>query len=145
MLEAPTRRAEVDAAARRIRENVAAGMRFRDIAVLVRELEAYHDLIDVAKILTPSSSIGNNAKGLQGYARYWSEQAGEPWLYNASTPRFGQNVGVFISYDDPHSVARATRLTSCLEIPTASVAISTQSKPIRETCFRPVTVSIPAW
>ena len=65
----------------------------------------YHDLIDVAKILTPSSSIGNNAKGLQGYARYWSEQAGEPWLYNASTPRFGQNVGVFISYDDPHSVA----------------------------------------
>ena len=65
----------------------------------------YHDLIDVAKILTPSSSVGNNAKGLGGYARYWNEQAGEPWLYNPSAPRFGQNVGVFISYDDPHSVA----------------------------------------
>ena len=43
------------------------------------------------------------------------------------------------------SVARATRLTSCLEMPTASVAISTQSKPMREMCFSPVTVATPAW
>jgi ATP-dependent helicase/nuclease subunit B len=43
--EAPTRQAEVDAAARRIQSLLAGGMRQRDIAVLVRDLEPYHDAV----------------------------------------------------------------------------------------------------
>jgi ATP-dependent helicase/nuclease subunit B len=45
LLEASTRQAEVDAAARRIQSLLAGGMRLRDIAVLVRDLSAYHDAI----------------------------------------------------------------------------------------------------
>ena len=63
----------------------------------------YRDLIDVAKIVTPSSSIGNDAKGLQGFTRAWDPLAGEPWLYRAGDQRF-------ISYDDPHSIAERTQL-----------------------------------
>jgi chitinase len=65
----------------------------------------YHDLVDVARIVT----AGKSAKGLGGYARYWNERAGEPWLYNPASARFGQTVGVFISYDDPRSVAERAR------------------------------------
>jgi ATP-dependent helicase/nuclease subunit B len=45
MLEAPDRRAEVDAAARRIQQHLAHGLRLRDIAVIVRRLDLYGDLI----------------------------------------------------------------------------------------------------
>jgi ATP-dependent helicase/nuclease subunit B len=45
MIEAPDRRAEVDAVARRIRELWRGGVRLRDMAVLVRDLEPYHELI----------------------------------------------------------------------------------------------------
>ena len=43
--EAHDRRGEADLAARKIRDLVLAGMRYRDIAVLVRDLAAYGDLI----------------------------------------------------------------------------------------------------
>jgi ATP-dependent helicase/nuclease subunit B len=45
MLEAPSLVAEVDAAARRIQKLLAGGYRLRDVAVLVRDLGQYHDLI----------------------------------------------------------------------------------------------------
>ena len=45
MVEAPDRRAEVEQAARTIDELMGGGLRRRDIAVLVRRLELYHDLI----------------------------------------------------------------------------------------------------
>jgi chitinase len=81
----------------------------------------YRDLVDVAQIVTPSSSIGNNAKGLNGYTRYWSAAAGEPWLYNPAAQRFGQTMGVFISYDDPHSVAERTQAVRTMHLRGAMV------------------------
>ncbi len=45
LMEAPDRTAEVDAIARRIRELLTHGYRLRDIAVLVRSLDAYHAII----------------------------------------------------------------------------------------------------
>lgn len=82
----------------------------------VTSTPTYRDLVDIAQIVTPSSSVGNDAVGLNGYTRYWSTRAGEPWLFNPSAQRFGQSVGVFISYDDPHSVAERTRLIRSLHL-----------------------------
>ncbi|MCY2951961.1 MAG: exodeoxyribonuclease V subunit gamma [Planctomycetota bacterium] len=48
LVEAPDRRAEVNDAARTIRHHLSQGLRFRDIAVLVRNLDIYHDLISAA-------------------------------------------------------------------------------------------------
>jgi ATP-dependent helicase/nuclease subunit B len=48
MIEAPDRRAEVDAAARWIRAAVAEGLRYRDIVVLMRSEQDYRDLIDAS-------------------------------------------------------------------------------------------------
>lgn len=48
LIEAHDRRAEVDAVARRIRALLAEGVRLRQIAVLVRDLEPYHELIDAS-------------------------------------------------------------------------------------------------
>jgi ATP-dependent helicase/nuclease subunit B len=46
MLTAPDRDTEVEVVARKIRTLVAQGMRFRDVAVLVRDLNDYHGTID---------------------------------------------------------------------------------------------------
>ncbi len=64
----------------------------------------FHDLVDVAKIVTPSGH------GQAGYGRYWNAAAGEPWLFNPAADRFGQSVGVFISYEDPQSIGERVRL-----------------------------------
>jgi ATP-dependent helicase/nuclease subunit B len=45
LIQAPSRRMEVDAVARHIRNLLADGQRLRDIAVLARDLNPYHDLI----------------------------------------------------------------------------------------------------
>jgi ATP-dependent helicase/nuclease subunit B len=45
LIEAPNRRAEVDAAARRVRDLVATGVRYRDIGILTRSLKEYDELI----------------------------------------------------------------------------------------------------
>jgi ATP-dependent helicase/nuclease subunit B len=45
LVEAPDRRTEVDAAARRIRAALREGRRLRDIAVLVRDIDDYEELI----------------------------------------------------------------------------------------------------
>lgn len=47
-LEAPDRRSEVDAAARQIRAWIDGGLRLRDIAVLMRDLDNYQELIDAS-------------------------------------------------------------------------------------------------
>jgi ATP-dependent helicase/nuclease subunit B len=47
-VEAPNRRVEVENAARWIRQLTRGGLRLRDIAVLVRSLDVYHDLINAA-------------------------------------------------------------------------------------------------
>jgi chitinase len=66
----------------------------------------YHDLVDNAKILSP----GDNPRGLSGFKRYWDADAGEPWLYDPTAPRQGEDTGVFISYDDPRSVTERMQL-----------------------------------
>ena len=48
LIEAPDRRAEADAIARRIRDLAATGYRYRQIVVLARDLSEYHDLISAA-------------------------------------------------------------------------------------------------
>jgi ATP-dependent helicase/nuclease subunit B len=48
LIEAPDKRAEADAIARRVRDLAASGMRYRDIVVLARSLGDYHDLISAA-------------------------------------------------------------------------------------------------
>src|SRR5262249_50691283 len=48
LLECADRRSEVAACARRIRSLARAGHRYRDIAVLVRDLDEYHDLVSAA-------------------------------------------------------------------------------------------------
>lgn len=48
LVEAPDRRAEVDAVARQVQSLIEQGLRFREIAVLVRSLDAYHELIDAS-------------------------------------------------------------------------------------------------
>ncbi len=48
LIEAADRRGEVNAAARRIRDLLREGLRFRDIAILVRDLDQYHELINAA-------------------------------------------------------------------------------------------------
>lgn len=42
--------------------------------------------------------LANNYVDLNGYIRYWHEQAKTPWLYNPETQ-------IFITYDDPESLA----------------------------------------
>src|SRR5205814_1507123 len=48
LITAPDRRAEVDAAARKIRQWMLDGFRLRDIAVLTRSLDNYAELIDAS-------------------------------------------------------------------------------------------------
>lgn len=48
LIETPDRRAEVDAAAREIHRYMQNGFRFREIAVLMRDLNDYHELIDAS-------------------------------------------------------------------------------------------------
>ena len=48
LVEAPDRRSEVDAAARHIRAMPGTGIRFRDMAVLVRDIDQYEELINAS-------------------------------------------------------------------------------------------------
>ena len=45
IIEAPDRRGEVDAAARKIQDLLHSGLRLRDIAVLMRSIDDYEELI----------------------------------------------------------------------------------------------------
>lgn len=46
LIEAPDRRGEVEAAARQVRRYLEQGLRYRDVTVLMRSLDDYHDLIE---------------------------------------------------------------------------------------------------
>ena len=70
---------------------------------------SYRDLVDVGKVVT-SPAGGATPQGKNGYQRYWSSAAGEPWLWNPSTARGAQNVSVFISYEDAKSIAERVGL-----------------------------------
>ncbi|HEY1628260.1 MAG TPA: 3'-5' exonuclease, partial [Tepidisphaeraceae bacterium] len=48
LIEAPDRRAEVDAAARHVRKLLESNLRFRDVVVLMRDLNEYQELIDAS-------------------------------------------------------------------------------------------------
>ena len=48
LVETPDRRAEVDAAARQVRDWAQSGTRYRNIAILARDLGDYHELIDAS-------------------------------------------------------------------------------------------------
>ncbi|MCC7350833.1 MAG: PD-(D/E)XK nuclease family protein [Phycisphaerales bacterium] len=48
LVQAPHRRAEAEAAADRVRDLVGQGMRYRDVAILCRDLGQYHELLDAA-------------------------------------------------------------------------------------------------
>lgn len=48
LIEAPDRRCEVDAAARQIKSWLDSDLRMRDIAVLMRDVDTYHELIDAS-------------------------------------------------------------------------------------------------
>ncbi len=48
ILELPTRRLEADHVACRIADLVRSGLRYRDVAVVARDLEPYHDLLSAA-------------------------------------------------------------------------------------------------
>lgn len=55
----------------------------------------YHDLVDVAQIVTPTE------QAKKGFIRDWNYVSDSPWLYNPTSKRF-------ISYDDAGSVEEKT-------------------------------------
>jgi chitinase len=70
----------------------------------------FHDLVDVVHILEPGAGPAAESQGRDGYTRYWSAGAGEPWLYHPAAVRFGEKTGVFFSYEDPRSIAQRISL-----------------------------------
>lgn len=80
----------------------------------------YHDLVDVAGVVTPDGT------GQGGFTRYWNGYAGEPWLYSpaaghdlCAVPRGGDGgcaapyhdtTTTVITYSDPRSLAERTDL-----------------------------------
>jgi chitinase len=71
------------------------------------ETPTYHQLVDVGGIVTSPSS--GTPVGRKGYTRYWSPEAAEPWLWNPATPRGGEPVSAFITYEDRISIAERVR------------------------------------
>jgi chitinase len=71
-----------------------------------RTTPTYHDLVDVARILTDSRS---HPQGLDGYTRHRSPEAHVPWLFSRSARHPFGRVSTFISYDDPTSIAGKSR------------------------------------
>lgn len=73
---------------------------------------SYHDLVDVAGIVSPSG-VGQN-----GFTRNWNAYAGEPYLFNpAATHNLASGavtVATTICYSDPASIAERRRLIQAL-------------------------------
>jgi hypothetical protein len=53
------------------------------------------------------TNLGNDGKGVNGFARYWDGPAGAPWLYNPTL-----DGGTFISYMDPPAVVERAQLVA---------------------------------
>jgi chitinase len=72
---------------------------------------SYHQLVDIAGI------AGRGARpGVRGFTSHWDPRAGEPWLYARPTRRPGPRGGVFISYDNPRSLAERVGLIRSLHL-----------------------------
>jgi chitinase len=72
---------------------------------------SYHQLVDIAGIAGPSAN-----PSLRSFSRHWDPGAGEPWLYARPTRQFGRRSGVFISYDNPRSLAERVGLIRSLRL-----------------------------
>lgn len=66
---------------------------------------SYHQLVDIAGVAGPGAR-----PGVRGFASHWDSGAGEPWLYARPAPQLGRRIGVFISYDNPRSLAERVGL-----------------------------------
>ena len=77
---------------------------------------SYHDLVDTGLAdanlvpIGPTAAAGTG-DGVNGFTRYYSVEAGAPWLYNPVL-----NGGTFISYVDPQAVALRMALVQGLEL-----------------------------
>ena len=72
---------------------------------------SYHQLVDVAAI------AGSRANpGIRGFTRHWNASAGEPWLYAPPARRFHHPGAVFISYENPRSLAERVSLIRSLRL-----------------------------
>ncbi|MEV0273318.1 glycoside hydrolase family 18 protein [Hamadaea sp. NPDC050747] len=73
---------------------------------------SYHDLVDVAGIVSPSG-VGAN-----GYTRKWNARAGEPYLVNPAGVHALSSgtvtVATTICYSDPQSIGERTALVKAL-------------------------------
>ena len=78
----------------------------------------YHELIDTGltdgnlnvvgpTAVAPPTNLGNDEKGVNGFAWYWNGPAGAPWLYNPSL-----DGGTFVSYMDSHAIVERTQLVA---------------------------------
>ena len=77
------------------------------------EAPTYHDLVDVGRILEPGAGA-RQPRGRKGYTRYWSDAAKVPWLYRPPAAGSADELGTFISYDDPASIAQRVDLIQAL-------------------------------
>ena len=72
---------------------------------------SYHQLVDIARI------AGAGAKpGVRGFTSHWDPGAGEPWLYARPARQLGRRGGIFISYDNPRSLAQRVGLIRSLHL-----------------------------
>ncbi len=78
----------------------------------------FHELVDTGltdgnlnvigpTAVAPPRNLGNDQKGVNGFAWYWNGPAGAPWLYNRTL-----DGGTFISYMDPHGIVERTQLVN---------------------------------
>ena len=72
---------------------------------------SYRQLVDVAGIAGPGAD-----PGLRGFRRHWDPGAREPWLYARPARKLGRRSGVFISYDNPRSLAERVGLIRSLQL-----------------------------
>jgi chitinase len=72
---------------------------------------SYHQLVDIAGLAGPAAMPGG-----RGFTAHWDAAAGEPWLYARPAPRLGRRSGVFISYDNPRSLAERVGLIRSLHL-----------------------------
>jgi len=71
---------------------------------------SYHQLVDIAAI------AGSHASPVRGFTRHWDASAGEPWLYAPPPRRLRRPGGVFISYENPRSLAERVSLIRSLRL-----------------------------
>lgn len=64
LIQAPHRRAEAEAAADRVRELVGQGLRYRDIAILCRDLDQYHELLGAAFVEHEIPYFADHRRGM---------------------------------------------------------------------------------